>query len=221
MVAADHVSLRRNNLSVVLRHVRDVGPRSRARIAADTGLNKATVSSLVAELVERGLLREGQAESDAAPSAAPANSSSSTARGVCGVGAEINVDYLAVTALDLSGEIVTERRVPLDVAHLDPGTTLDHLAELIREAVAAVVRPRWPDRRRHARRARSGPERHRFAQAGPEPRLGKRSRWSTRCASGSANPSYPVRVDNEANLAALAAYSEFEKARADPRTSCC
>ena len=50
VVAADHVSLRRNNLSVVLRHVRELGPRSRARIAADTGLNKATVSSLVAEL---------------------------------------------------------------------------------------------------------------------------------------------------------------------------
>ncbi len=144
-VAADHVSLRRNNLSVVLRHVREAGSRSRARIAADTGLNKATVSSLVAELVERGLLREGQAESEPVRSAAPDNSSSSTARGVCGVGAEINVDYLAVTALDLGGDTVTERRVPLDVAHLDPGTTLDQLAELIREPVAAVRRARRPD----------------------------------------------------------------------------
>src|SRR6266508_2174256 len=111
VVAADHVSLRRNNLSVVLRHVRELGPRSRARIAADTGLNKATVSSLVAEL-------DGS--------------------GVCGVGAEINVDYLAVTALDLAGDTVSERRVPMDVAHLGPGTTLDRLAELIREAVATV-----------------------------------------------------------------------------------
>lgn len=60
VVAADHVSLRRNNLSVVLRHVREAGSRSRARIAADTGLNKATVSSLVAELVERPSARQGQ-----------------------------------------------------------------------------------------------------------------------------------------------------------------
>src|SRR3712207_8308287 len=35
------------------------GPRSRARIAEETGLNKATVSSLVAELAERGLVTAG------------------------------------------------------------------------------------------------------------------------------------------------------------------
>ena len=48
--------MRRSNLGLVLRHLRDHGPRSRARIAQETGLNKATVSSLVAELTERGLV---------------------------------------------------------------------------------------------------------------------------------------------------------------------
>lgn len=211
VVAADHVSLRRNNLSVVLRHVRDAGSRSRARIAAETGLNKATVSSLVAELVDRGLLREGQAEAGAL--GRPGQLVELDGSGVCGVGAEINVDYLAVTALDLSGDTVTERRVPLDVAHLDPSTTLDQLAELIREAVAAVV-------------ARGG-QIAGVTLAVPgliqsatgllklAPNLG----WAevpvvdemlTRLGS----PAYPVRVDNEANLGALAAYSEM-KAAAD------
>ena len=50
---ADQATVRRSNLGLVLRHLRDAGPRSRARIAQDTGLNKATVSSLVAELAER------------------------------------------------------------------------------------------------------------------------------------------------------------------------
>ncbi|MEI8409919.1 MULTISPECIES: ROK family transcriptional regulator [unclassified Kribbella] len=210
VVAADHVSLRRNNLSVVLRHVRDLGPRSRARIAGDTGLNKATVSSLVAELVERGLLREGPADSTRALGR-PGQLVELDGTGVCGVGAEINVDYLAVTALDLTGAVVSERRVPLDVAHLGPGTTLDRLAELIREAVAAVD-------------ARDG-EVAGVTLAVPglvqgdtgELKLAPNLGWGEvpvvrEMRERLGTPSYPLHVDNEANLAALAAYSELRKA---------
>ncbi len=213
VVAADHVSLRRNNLSVVLRHVRSDGPKSRARIAADTGLNKATVSSLVAELVERGLLREGRAESGRGALGRPGQLVELDGRGVCGVGAEINVDYLAVTALDLSGETVTERRVPLDVAHLEPGTTLDHLAELIREAVAAVIAR--GGQVAGVTLAVPGLVQSSTGSLKLAPNLG----WSEvpvidemRTRLGS--PAYVLRVDNEANLAALAAYSEM-KAAAD------
>jgi predicted NBD/HSP70 family sugar kinase len=207
IVAADHVSLRRNNLSVVLRHVREEGSRSRARIAAETGLNKATVSSLVAELVDRGLLREGQAQAGAL--GRPGQLVELDGRGICGVGAEINVDYLAVTALDLGGETVIERRVPLDVAHLDPGTTLDQLAELIRESVAAVL-------------ARGGlvagvtlAVPGLVQSATGLLKLAPNLSWAEvpvveemRERLGGA--AYPVRVDNEANLAALAAYSEMK-----------
>ncbi len=47
---------------MALHHLRTAGPCSRARIAADRGLNKATVSSLVAELVDRGLVELAGAE---------------------------------------------------------------------------------------------------------------------------------------------------------------
>ncbi|MEU4291367.1 ROK family transcriptional regulator [Kribbella sp. NPDC026596] len=208
-VAADHVSLRRNNLSVVLRHVRDLGPRSRARIAADTGLNKATVSSLVAELVERGLLREGPADSTRALGR-PGQLVELDGSGVCGVGAEINVDYLAVAALDLAGDIVLEKRVPVDVAPLDPGTTLDRLADLVREAVAAVD-------------ARGG-QLAGVTLAVPglvegdtgELKLAPNLGWgevsvTQEMRSRLGEPSYGLHVDNEANLAALAEYSEIRK----------
>ncbi len=208
VVAADHVSLRRNNLSVVLRHVREAGSRSRARIAADTGLNKATVSSLVAELVERGLLRDGQAEAGAL--GRPGQLVELDGRGVCGVGAEINVDYLAVTALDLSGEIVTERRVPLDVAHLDPGTTLDRLAELIREAVAAVEAR--GGQTAGVTLAVPGLIQSATGMLKLAPNLG----WTEvpvvdEMRERLGGRGYPVRVDNEANLGALAAYSEMKR----------
>jgi predicted NBD/HSP70 family sugar kinase len=207
VVAADHVSLRRNNLSVVLRHLRDAGPRSRARVAADTGLNKATVSSLVAELVERGLLREGAAEAERGAMGRPGQLVELDGRTVCGVGAEVNVDYLAVTALDLSGEVVSERRDPMDVAHLDPGTTLDRLARLILEAVAAVA----------ARGGQTvgvtlavpGLVKSAAGALALAPNLGWREVPVVDAMREKlGGPSYPVWVDNEANLAALAAYSE-------------
>ena len=55
VAAADQMTLRRSNLAVAQGAQHDGGPRSRARLASDLGLNKATVSSLVAELAERGL----------------------------------------------------------------------------------------------------------------------------------------------------------------------
>lgn len=208
-VAADHVSLRRNNLSVVLRHVRESGPKSRARIAADTGLNKATVSSLVAELVERGLLREGSADSTRALGR-PGQLVELDGSGVCGVGAEINVDYLAVTALDLSGETVLERRVPVDVAHLDPGTTLDRLADLIREALVAVEA--HSGQLAGVTLAVPGLVRSHTGSLSLAPNLG----WgelevAAEMRERLGGRSYPLLIDNEANLAALAAYSELSK----------
>lgn len=207
-VAADHVSLRRNNLSVVLRHVRDLGPRSRARIAADTGLNKATVSSLVAELLERGLLREGPADSSRALGR-PGQLVELDGTGVCGVGAEINVDYLAVAALDLAGDTVLERRVPLDVAHLDPSTTLDRLADLVREAVAAVAARNG--QLAGVTLAVPGLVEGETGDLKLAPNLGWGELSVAQEMRTRLGEPYPLHVDNEANLAALAAYAELRR----------
>jgi len=206
---ADHVWLRRHNLAVVLRHVRDAGPRSRARIAADTGLNKATVSSLVAELVDRGLLREAEAERGAV--GRPGQPVELDGRTVCGVGAEINVDYLAVTALDLGGEVVFETRVPFDAAHVGSGITLDRLAGLIETAVAAVS----------ARGGQTvgvmlavpGLVQSAAGALALAPNLGWQSVGIVEeMTERLGRPAYPIRVDNEANLGALAAYGEISAA---------
>jgi predicted NBD/HSP70 family sugar kinase len=140
---ADQVSLRRHNLTVVLRQVREGGPRSRAKLATMTGLNKATVSSLVGELVVRGLLRDGAAERGGVGRPGQAVELDGTT--VCGVGAEVNVDYLAAVALDLGGDVVSERRVALDPAGLAPDAVLDRLvrqvAEVLDEISAVGARP--------------------------------------------------------------------------------
>ncbi len=126
----DQSSMRRSNLSMVLRTLRDQGPRSRSRLASDLGINKATVSSLVAELEERGLVRDGAVERGGL--GRPGLAVELADRTVCGVGAEINAHHVATFALDLTGALVSERRLSLDTAHLEPGQVADRLADLVR-----------------------------------------------------------------------------------------
>lgn len=56
-------------------------------------------------------------------------------RGVCGIGVEINVDYVAAIALDLRGRTVFERRAAADVPALGPAGTVGVVAELTAEAI--------------------------------------------------------------------------------------
>jgi predicted NBD/HSP70 family sugar kinase len=135
---ADLATVRRSNLGLVLRHLRDSGSMSRARIAQETGLNKATVSSLVAELTERGLVSAGDVHRGGSVGR-PGLIVHLDGATVCGIGVELNVDYAAVLVLDLRGQVLFEHRVALDVPALGPGATLDAVAGLVGEAAAAAA----------------------------------------------------------------------------------
>ena len=134
---ADQGTVRRANLSLLLRSLRDAGPRSRARLAADLGLNKATVSSLVAELMERGLVRDGGAERGAV--GRPGTIVEIAGGGAYGVGAEINVHRVTTLAVDLAGATVSERRTSVDTRDLAPEEVADRLAELLVSTLADVA----------------------------------------------------------------------------------
>lgn len=100
--------LREHNLSTVLRAVAGAGaPLSRAALAKGTGLTKPTVSKLVQELLDAGLLVEGQ--QTAARSSGRPMIPLSIARGsVLGVGLEIAADHLACLVTDLGGRVLHE-----------------------------------------------------------------------------------------------------------------
>jgi predicted NBD/HSP70 family sugar kinase len=199
---ANQRAVRRHNLGVVLRHVADHGPRSRATIALETGLNKTTVSSLVTELigldllVERGLEQRGTV-------GRPGQVVELSGSGVVALGLEINVDYLAVRALDLTG---AERHRSLDVRdnrRVQVHEVLDRLGALagaaleevhdegLRPVGATVALPGLVD-----------------AAGGAllvAPNLG----WTgvavvEELHERLAGPPFPLAADNEANLAALA-----------------
>jgi predicted NBD/HSP70 family sugar kinase len=207
---ADQATVRRSNLALVLRHLRDSGPRSRARIAVETGLNKGTVSSLVAELVERGLVREGAVERGGAIGR-PGQRVELDGRRIGGIGVEINVDYLTVLVVDLSNTVVVEYRVALDVQALPVDAVLDAVTDLAVRALDECARlgmapigmtlavPALVDV--DAGVVAFAPNLH-WRQVdvvgGVADRLTART---------GVRPAFPIKVDNDANLAALGEYA--------------
>jgi predicted NBD/HSP70 family sugar kinase len=130
-------AVRRHNLGLVLRQVVERGPRSRATIALDTGLNKTTVSSLVSELMDLGLLVERGAE--ARSSAGRPGLVVDVAReGAVALGLEINVDYLGVQATDLGGGSRYKAMEAVDNRRRGVDDVLDRLAALANDALTEV-----------------------------------------------------------------------------------
>jgi predicted NBD/HSP70 family sugar kinase len=134
---ADQTTVRRANLGVVVQHVARSGPRSRARIAAETGLTRGTVSSLVTELIDMELLRETGEDERPGGVGRPAQTLELHDR-VVAVGLEVNVDYLAVCVEDLAGTVRHEQRVYTDNRGSAPGPVLDRLTHVAAEALDAV-----------------------------------------------------------------------------------
>jgi len=129
--------MRRQNLSLVLREVMEKGPRSRASIAEAVGLTKSTVSSLVSELMARGLLSERGQEARGNVGR-PGRLVALSDEAVVALGLEINVDYLAVCVLDLTGGVRYERFERRDNRETPVQETLDALGELGRGALETV-----------------------------------------------------------------------------------
>jgi predicted NBD/HSP70 family sugar kinase len=134
---SDRASIRRTNLGLVLRLLRDSGPKSRTRIAADTGLPKPTITNLIGELVTLGLVREDREERSGTVGR-PGLLVEIDGHAFCGIGAEISADYLSVVALTLRGDELYQRRIAVDVNAAGPESVLDEVAALVRAALVAA-----------------------------------------------------------------------------------
>jgi predicted NBD/HSP70 family sugar kinase len=131
---ADQATVRRLNLSLLLHNLAVGGARSRARLAQDTGLTKATVSSLVAELIDRGLVMEGTVERSGL--GRPGRTVELDPDGVRFLGIELQVDYIAGMVLDLRGRVLARRRIGRSIAELGPARALGEVADVARALVA-------------------------------------------------------------------------------------
>ncbi|MEV4317232.1 ROK family transcriptional regulator [Actinocrispum sp. NPDC049592] len=132
----DRAALRRANLAWVVRVLREQGGLSRAQLAVLSGLSKATISTLVAELTARRLVRAGGIA--AGGQGRPGQIVELDPSGVRGIGLEVGVDHLAVTSVDTAGHVVADRRVAFDVLSAGVDRTMDKLAEVAGDELTAV-----------------------------------------------------------------------------------
>ncbi|MEW9701100.1 ROK family protein [Paenibacillus sp. SI8] len=126
------------NKSIVLHHIRTDSPISRARIAEITGLTKATVSSLVNELIESSLVDEigaGESSGGRKPMMLLFNGTAGYA-----IGVDLGVHDILAVLTDLTGQVVEEYRVQHDNASLEQviGLLKASIRELIHRAPESV-----------------------------------------------------------------------------------
>ena len=99
-------TIRRDNLSTILREVHLTGPRSRSDLVAVTGLNRSTVGDLVIELAERGLVREQRGDSLGTPGR-PSPTVHAAPEGAVVLAVSIAVHWLTVALVGLGGTCST------------------------------------------------------------------------------------------------------------------
>jgi predicted NBD/HSP70 family sugar kinase len=105
----DQALIKKINTAIVLEAVLKEAPLSRARISERTGLNKATVSSLVQDLIDSHLVLEigmGESSGGRKPVMLLFNSSAGYA-----VGIDLGVNYIRGILTDLEGIVIKETEI--------------------------------------------------------------------------------------------------------------
>jgi glucokinase-like ROK family protein len=131
--AGDQESLRQINLSTVLTHLRQNAPISRAALAEITGLNRATITRLVRELIEHGFVRETGVQSLRA--GRPSILLQLDPDAGCIIGAEIEVKFGSIILTDLAARVLWRQEVDFG-DNDEPEAVLNSIAQLVRRALA-------------------------------------------------------------------------------------
>ncbi|MGP3961387.1 ROK family protein [Nonomuraea sp. 3N208] len=124
--------MRARNLAVVLDAIHRTGPHTRAALAEMTGLTKTTVSSLVADLLEAGVVTESGAVRGG-ERGRPGVAVSLSGHRVATLGLEINIDYLAACVVDLTRTVRLRHTRAADNRNSNPAEILEQLRDLVKE----------------------------------------------------------------------------------------
>jgi predicted NBD/HSP70 family sugar kinase len=105
-------TVRRANLSAIVRELHASGPLSRSDLVARTGLTRSAIRGLIGELVAGNLVFEGPAALDGTPGR-PSPLVRADPNGAVVLALEIAVDSLAAATVGLGGEVFDHVRVDL------------------------------------------------------------------------------------------------------------
>lgn len=132
-------SLRESNLLLITEEIFSAAePLSRADLSLRTGMTRSTVSRLVDDLLLAGIVREGSpiVGGTRGRPAVPLLPARST---LVGLGVEVNVDFMAARALDLTGAVLAEEIVEGDFRDSDPHDVLPRTGEMTRRAAGQAA----------------------------------------------------------------------------------
>jgi predicted NBD/HSP70 family sugar kinase len=196
-------SVRRHNLSLLLRHLHQSGALSRSEIGGALGMTRSTIGELVADLRARGLVEEGDPARLGAPGR-PSLVARPNPEGAAVITVEIAVNSLSAAVVGLGGRILHLVRAPHQPRRLAPDQTIEDVGRLIQNARAAIPQGCWV--------AGLG-----IAVAGVvsradglvhfAPNLGWREVPLGRLVADQLGSDLPVVVANEADLGALAEHT--------------
>lgn len=130
--SADHTWMREMNVALILECLRRQAPLSRAELAVMTGLTKATVSSLVKELVDARFVREtsGALRHKGRPSIPLVLNENAGYL----IGVEVGVDAITALLTDFSASVLWRHHEA--ARHTDPDGVLARVIEVVRLAMA-------------------------------------------------------------------------------------
>ncbi|HEX6844440.1 MAG TPA: ROK family transcriptional regulator [Actinomycetota bacterium] len=193
-------SLREGNRRRVVRLLRTNGPLTRAELARQAEVSRSTISAIVTELLDQGLVEERGETSTPGQAGRPGSLVALNPSAGVAVGIDIDHQHLRVMAADLAHTVLGEAARPLALNH-DASEAMSLAVEL----VDAVLREAGLDRRRvlGVGMSLAGPIESTHGTVRPSS-ISPSWVGIDAAAEMSARLDLPVLLDNDANLGALA-----------------
>jgi predicted NBD/HSP70 family sugar kinase len=193
-------TVRRSNLSAIVRVLHVDGPLSRSELVARTGLTRSAIRDLVGELAVKDLVVEQPAAGLGTPGR-PSPLVQLQAGGAAVLSLEIAVDSLAVAVVGLGGAVLGCARVDRPRGHSSPDEVVANLVDLTRRALQQLA---VANRLIGVGVAVVGVVRRSDGYVWMAPNLGWVELPLGELLADALNLSVPIAVANEADLGALA-----------------
>ena len=196
-------SVRRHNLSLLLRLLHQSGALSRSEMGSALGMTRSTIGELVADLRARGLVEEGDPARLGSPGR-PSMVARPNPEGAAAITAEIAVNSLSAAVVGLGGRILHRARVTHQPRRLAVDQTIEDVGKLIQTAQASIPAGCWVA---GLGIALAGVVRRADGMVHFAPNLGWRDVPLGRLVAERLGSSLPVLIANEADLGALAEHT--------------